>query len=53
MLLLDTHLAFWWQTGDPRITEEVRRPVKAADEVFVTASAHAAKQLDLRALRGG
>lgn len=35
-LLLDTHFAFWWQTGDPRITEEVRSVVEAADEVFVS-----------------
>lgn len=35
-LLLDTHFAFWWQTGDPRVTEEVRGMVEAADEVFVS-----------------
>lgn len=35
-LLLDTHFAFWWQTGDPRITEAVRSVVDAADEVFVS-----------------
>jgi PIN domain nuclease of toxin-antitoxin system len=35
-LLLDTHFAFWWQTGDPRITETVRSTVEAADEVFVS-----------------
>jgi len=35
-LLLDTHFAFWWQTGDPRITEEVRGLVESADEVFVS-----------------
>jgi PIN domain nuclease of toxin-antitoxin system len=35
-LLLDTHFAFWWQTGDPRVTEEVRNVVEAADEVFVS-----------------
>ena len=35
-LLLDTHFAFWWQTGDPRVTAEVRRLVEAADEVFVS-----------------
>ncbi|MBD5801878.1 Ribonuclease VapC22 [Azoarcus sp. Aa7] len=35
-LLLDTHFAFWWQTGDPRVTEEVRSVVEAADEVFVS-----------------
>jgi len=23
-LLLDTHLAFWWQTGDPRLTQNIR-----------------------------
>ena len=35
-LLLDTHFAFWWQTGDPRVTEEVRSVVEAADETFVS-----------------
>lgn len=35
-LLLDTHFAFWWQTGDPRVTEDVRRLVEGADEVFVS-----------------
>jgi PIN domain nuclease of toxin-antitoxin system len=35
-LLLDTHFAFWWQTGDPRVTEEVRSLVEAADETFVS-----------------
>jgi PIN domain nuclease of toxin-antitoxin system len=35
-LLLDTRFAFWWQTGDPRITEEVVSMVDAADEVFVS-----------------
>lgn len=35
-LLLDTHFAFWWQTGDPRVTEEVRSLVEAADEAFVS-----------------
>ena len=35
-LLLDTRFAFWWQTGDPRVTAEVRRVMEAADEVFVS-----------------
>lgn len=35
-LLLDTHFAFWWQTGDPRVTEDVRNVVEAADETFVS-----------------
>lgn len=35
-LLLDTHFAFWWQTGSPRVTEEVRNVVETADEVFVS-----------------
>lgn len=35
-LLLDTHFAFWWQTGDPRVTAEVRSVVEAANEVFVS-----------------
>ncbi|WP_245880936.1 hypothetical protein [Thauera aromatica] len=28
-LLLSTHFAFWWQTGDPRITEEIRALVES------------------------
>ena len=35
-LLLDTHFALWWQTGDPRVTEQVRQLVDAADEVRVS-----------------
>lgn len=35
-LLLDTHFAFWWQTGDARVTPQVRSLVQAADEVFVS-----------------
>jgi len=35
-LLLDTHFALWWQTGDPRVTDEVRKLVETADEVLVS-----------------
>lgn len=35
-LLLDTHFAFWWQTGDPRVTGEVRQLVEGADEALVS-----------------
>lgn len=35
-LLLDTHFAFWWQTGDPRVNRDVREAVDAADQVFVS-----------------
>lgn len=35
-LLLDTRYAFWWQTGGPRITDEVRALVDGADEVLVS-----------------
>lgn len=35
-LLLDTHFAFWWQTGDVRITGEVRRLVEEAEAVFIS-----------------
>nr|WP_248280477.1 type II toxin-antitoxin system VapC family toxin [Aromatoleum aromaticum] len=35
-MLLDTHFAFWWQTGDPRVTDEVRHLVEAAGEVLVS-----------------
>ena len=35
-LLLDTHFALWWQTGDPRVTDEVRQLVDTADEVLVS-----------------
>ena len=30
--LLDTHYAFWWQTGDPRLTDKVRELVESNDE---------------------
>lgn len=35
-LLLDSHFAFWWQTGDARITAPVRRQIEAAEAVFVS-----------------
>lgn len=35
-LLLDTHFAFWWQTGDARLTPEVQRLVENAGEVFIS-----------------
>lgn len=35
-LLLDTHFALWWQTGDPRVTDAVREFVDTADEVLVS-----------------
>ena len=35
-LLLDTHFAFWRQTGGPRVTAEVRRVVEAAEKVVVS-----------------
>lgn len=35
-LLLDTHFAFWWQSGSPRITRDVLSLVEGADDVFVS-----------------
>ncbi len=36
-LLLDTHYAFWWQTGNPRLSNRVRDWVESgAEEVFVS-----------------
>lgn len=36
-LLLDTHLAFWWQTGDGRLPAKARRLVEGCeDTVFVS-----------------
>lgn len=35
-LLLDTHFAFWWQTGDARVTDSVRRLVDSAEEVLIS-----------------
>lgn len=35
-LLLDTHFAFWWQTGSVRVTPQVRQWVQTADAVFVS-----------------
>ena len=35
--LLDTHYAFWWQTGDPRLTNKVRELVESNnEETFVS-----------------
>ena len=35
--LLDTHLALWWLSGDPRLTEPVVERVQAPEaEVFVS-----------------
>ena len=35
--LLDTHYAFWWQTGDPRLTDKVRERVESNnEETFVS-----------------
>lgn len=35
--LLDTHYAFWWQTGDPRLTDKVRELVESNnEETFVS-----------------
>ena len=35
-LLLDTHFAFWWQTGNARVTPQIVQWVQTADEVFVS-----------------
>jgi PIN domain nuclease of toxin-antitoxin system len=36
-VLLDTHYAFWWQTGDPRLRSDVQRLVETSVEtVFVS-----------------
>lgn len=35
--LLDTHYAFWWQTGGPRLTDKVRELVESNnEETFVS-----------------
>ncbi|MFZ1325108.1 MAG: type II toxin-antitoxin system VapC family toxin [Candidatus Contendobacter sp.] len=35
--LFDTHYAFWWQTGDPRLTDKVRKLVESNnEETFVS-----------------
>ena len=35
--LLDTHYAFWWQTGDPRLSDKVRELVQSNnEETFVS-----------------
>ena len=31
-LLLDTHIAFWWQTGDSRLPGEARRLIEASND---------------------
>lgn len=35
-LLLDTHFAFWWQTGDARLAPRTRQLVEEAEAVFVS-----------------
>ena len=35
-VLLDTDLAFWWQTGDERLSPEARSLAGSADLVFVS-----------------
>ena len=37
--LLDTHYAFWWQTGDPRLTDKVRELVESNDEETIVSRA--------------
>lgn len=34
--LLDTHYAFWWQTGDARVTPKLVSLVQNAQEVYVS-----------------
>jgi PIN domain nuclease of toxin-antitoxin system len=38
-LLLDTHVALWWQTDDRRLGREARRAIATADIVWVSAGA--------------
>lgn len=35
-LLLDSHYAFWWQTGNPRLTPTVQRFIASAESVAVS-----------------
>ncbi len=36
-LLLDTHVAIWWDTGAP-LSAQAKRAIRDADEVFVSAA---------------
>jgi PIN domain nuclease of toxin-antitoxin system len=36
-LLLDTHVALWWQSDDRRLGREARRAIATADIVWVSA----------------
>lgn len=36
-LLLDTHVVLWWASNDRRLREDVRRTIRSADRVFVSA----------------
>ena len=38
-LLLDTHVALWWQSDDRRLGREARRAIATADIVWVSAGA--------------
>jgi PIN domain nuclease of toxin-antitoxin system len=35
-LLLDSHYAFWWQTGNPRLTPMAQRFIASAESVAVS-----------------
>lgn len=38
-LLLDTHLAFWWQTGDSRLPLEARRLIEGSEDAVMVSRA--------------
>lgn len=38
LLLLDTHAFLWWRTASPRLRDEAREVIAAADAVFVSAA---------------
>ena len=37
-LLIDTHVALWWQTDDRRLGREARRAIATADIVWLSAA---------------
>ncbi len=38
MLLLDTHVVLWWRDGGARLTNQIRRAIRSADIVLVSAA---------------
>ena len=49
-LLIDTHVALWWQTDDRRLGREARRAIATADIVWLSAAS--GWEASIKAARG-